>query len=110
MRNAKLEHTVNYRAAQASMRIIELENRCAVIRNGNYPHCSGPIQSGMLCSRLDAWSSVNLKLAFIFFETTFKELEREALGNDEVLPCYRSTRTRLPNANSRSCIAVMIST
>jgi hypothetical protein len=29
MRNAKLEHTVNYRAAQeASMRIIELENRC----------------------------------------------------------------------------------
>ncbi len=27
MRNAKLEHTVNYRAAQASMRIIELENR-----------------------------------------------------------------------------------
>jgi hypothetical protein len=59
---------------------------------------------------LDAWSSVNLKLAFIFFETTFKELEREALGNDEVLPCYRSTRTRLPDANSQSCIAVMIST
>ena len=56
----------------------------------------------MLCSRLEAWSSVNLKLAFIFFETTFKELEREALGNDEVLPCYRSTRTRLPDANSRS--------
>jgi hypothetical protein len=26
VRNAKLEHTVNYRAAQASMRIIELEN------------------------------------------------------------------------------------
>src|SRR6187200_3427794 len=63
----------------------------------------------MLRSRLNAWSSVNLKLAFIFFETTFKEPEREALGNDEVLPCYRSTRTRLPNANSRSCIAVMIS-
>ena len=32
MRSAKLEHTVNYRATQASMRIIELENRCAVIR------------------------------------------------------------------------------
>ena len=43
----------------------------------------------MLRSRLNAWSSVNLKLAFIFFETTFKESEREALGNDEVLPCYR---------------------
>jgi len=28
MRNAELEHTVNYRAAQASVRIIELENRC----------------------------------------------------------------------------------
>jgi len=28
LRNAEQEHTLNYSAAQASMRVIELENRC----------------------------------------------------------------------------------
>jgi hypothetical protein len=46
-------------------------------------------QAETLCSPLHAWSSINLKPSFIFFETTSKEPERESLGRDEVLPCYR---------------------
>jgi hypothetical protein len=44
MRNAKLKRPVSYWAAPASMRILELENRCAVIRTvGSNPTLSVPI-------------------------------------------------------------------
>ena len=45
---------------------------------------------------------------FTFFKTNFKEQERDARGNKEVLPCCRSARTRFVKLNSRSFIVVMI--
>jgi hypothetical protein len=44
MRNAKLEHTVSYWTARASMRILELENRCTGNRTvGSNPTLSASV-------------------------------------------------------------------
>ena len=50
LRNAEQEHTLNYSAAQASLRVIELENRCT----GNRTVGSNPTLSATpsLLSRL----------------------------------------------------------
>jgi hypothetical protein len=72
----------------------------------NVPHCH---VAAVGCGRQKGWSSINLNSAFTCFETYFKEQERDARGTKEVLPCCRSTRTRLLNSDSLSCIAVMIS-
>ena len=47
LRNAEQEHTLNYSAAQASMRVIELESRCAV-----YPYRGTLSATPSLLSRL----------------------------------------------------------
>ena len=44
LRNAEQEHTLNYCAAQASMRVIELENRCTGNRTvGSNPTLSAKV-------------------------------------------------------------------
>jgi len=44
VRNAEQEHTLNYSAAQASMRVIELENRCTGNRTvGSNPTLSAKV-------------------------------------------------------------------